>query len=180
MFKRRTPRTIVQHIREFFWPSMGWKRFYLYVKNRVLRLNDTPRNVGLGLAFGAAVSFSPFMGTHIIQAVAFSVLFRANILAAPIGTLIGNPWTFPFIWFASLYTGLWISPFFGVPVSADLLRDLSLSNVWQYTTQNPADIIVPWTIGGYILAILSAPLYYLFFSRAIKKLQKARAKLIAR
>ena len=179
MFKRRTPLTYLQRIREFVWPSMGWIRFYKYSKNRIIRLRDTPRKIGLGLAFGAALSFSPFMGTHILQAVALSLLFRANIIAAAIGTLIGNPWTFPFMWGASIYIGLLTFKMLGIEIDPTLINDLSLSNVWQYTTHDPTKIIIPWTIGGYTLAILSAPPCYLLFSRAIKNVQKIRAKLRA-
>lgn len=180
MFRRRKPRTSLQSVREFFWPSMGWSRFYQYIKNRVIRLGDTPRNIGLGLAFGAAASFSPFMGTHIIQAIILCFIFRANILAAPIGTLVGNPSTFPFIWFISLYTGLWICRIFGIEADSALTADLSLPHVWEYTLQKPTDAILPWTIGGYFWVALSAPLFYLLFFRTIKRLQKARAKLLAR
>ena len=118
MFKRREPLTILQKLREFFWPSMGWGRSLSHFKHRVLRLSDTPRNIALGLAIGAGVSFSPIMFTHFIQGGILSFILRANIPAAIIGTAVGNPWTFPFIWWASLELGSEIFTAIGMPVDA--------------------------------------------------------------
>ena len=82
MFKRRKPLGLLKLIREFFWPSMGWKRAFELLKQRILRMSDTPRNIALGLAFGAGVSFSPIMFTHFIQAAFLAFIFRANIPAS--------------------------------------------------------------------------------------------------
>lgn len=32
-------------------------------------------------------------------------LLGGSIVASALGTIVGNPWTFPFIWIAVLYTG---------------------------------------------------------------------------
>ena len=44
------------------------------------------------------VSFSPFIGFHFLLAILFAYLLRGNLIAALIGTFVGNPFTFPFIW----------------------------------------------------------------------------------
>ena len=180
MFKRRHPRKIMTHIREFFWPSMGWYRFFKLLKIRVLRLRDTPRNIAVGLASGASFSFSPFMGTHILQAAGFSFMARGNILAAVIGTLFGNPWTFPFIWFVSLYAGLWISKMAGFPIAPDLINDLSVDNVWHVITTAPRHILWPWIMGGYVLTVLTYPIFYGISYVMIKNVQTTRASLSTR
>ncbi len=43
------------------------------------------------------ISFTPLFGFHILIAMLMAKLMRGNIVAAVLGTLIGNPFTFPFI-----------------------------------------------------------------------------------
>ena len=43
-------------------------------------------------------------------------IVRANIVAAAIGTVAGNPWTFPFIWLWTYWLGRKILGGWGNPV----------------------------------------------------------------
>jgi len=70
-----------------------------YIWHRVGRLHGTPHSIAGGFAAGAAVSFTPFVGSHFVLAALLAWLTRSNIVAGLIGTAVGNPWTFPFIWF---------------------------------------------------------------------------------
>lgn len=69
------------------------------------RLHGSPYSIAAGFACGVAVSFTPFIGLHLIIAAITAWIIRGNVLSSAIGTLIGNPWTFPFIWIAVLSTG---------------------------------------------------------------------------
>lgn len=75
---------------------------------RLKNLHGTPYAIAAGFACGVAVSFTPFVGFHMVLAALTAWLIRSNIIASAIGTLIGNPWTFPFIWVSVLYTGRWM------------------------------------------------------------------------
>ena len=70
----------------------------MYLWHRVGRLHGTPHSIAGGFACGSAVSFTPFIGAHFVLAAIMSWLSRGNIIAGLIGTGVGNPWTFPFIW----------------------------------------------------------------------------------
>lgn len=105
MFKRSQPLAFRQKISRLFWPQGGWKRYGNYLLLRLHRLKGTPRSIAAGVACGVAISFTPFVGFHMILAAATAWLVRGNILASALGTIIGNPWTFPFIWLSVLYTG---------------------------------------------------------------------------
>jgi hypothetical protein len=72
---------------------------------RLTRLKASPHKVALGFAAGAAVSFTPLIGFHLILAVALAFLTRGSIVAAVLGTLVGNPLTFPVIFAASYWIG---------------------------------------------------------------------------
>ena len=77
------------------------KKFLVQLK----RLKGTPYEIAAGFACGVAISFTPFIGFHLILAAITAWIIRANVVSSAIGTLIGNPWTFPFIWIAVLSTG---------------------------------------------------------------------------
>jgi uncharacterized protein len=98
MFDRRTKLRLHQKVSNFFWPSIGWRRSVRYLLHRLGRLPGTPYSIACGFACGAAISFSPFVGLHFILGAIWAWVMRANILASAIGTAVGNPWTFPFIW----------------------------------------------------------------------------------
>lgn len=98
MFKRRTQRPVHHRVGYFIWPRTGFRRATSYLRHRIGRLHGTPHSIAAGFAFGAAISFTPFVGLHLLLAALTSWLARANIMAGLLGTAVGNPWTFPFIW----------------------------------------------------------------------------------
>ena len=98
MFLRREKLTLISRVRTFFWPKTGWKRASSYFFHRLARIPGTPYTLAAGFAFGAAASFTPFIGLHFILGGVLAWIIRANFLSSAIGTAVGNPWTFPFIW----------------------------------------------------------------------------------
>lgn len=176
MFKRRDPRTIIQNLKQAIWPSMGWRRYFKYVRMRVVRLSDSSAKIAAGLAIGVAISFSPLMGTHLIQAVLIAYVIRANVIASLIGTIIGNPWTFPFMWWASISLGSALFGLFGLPATASLPEGMDISMFWDLVTHDPLRIFMPWMLGGYLIAFLIWPFCYLFFYNLVKAAKAARKK----
>jgi len=67
-----------------------------FVKNKVIRIRDFPEAVSIGLAWGASISVTPLLGLHIIICFLGTYIMKGNLLAAAAGTVLGNPWTFPF------------------------------------------------------------------------------------
>ncbi|HCN32100.1 MAG TPA: DUF2062 domain-containing protein, partial [Rhodobiaceae bacterium] len=93
MFKRRRPLDSLSQFREWIWPRAGWYRATQYVWHRLLRLKGDGHSIALGLAIGAGVSASPFMGTHFVTAALLAWFFGGNIIGSAIGTWVGNPFT---------------------------------------------------------------------------------------
>jgi len=89
----------------WLWPTMGLRRALRYWAHRLQRLPGTPQSIAAGFAFGIAMSFTPYVGFHMLGAFALSYAFRANMWAALIGTLCGNPITIPFFWILSFNVG---------------------------------------------------------------------------
>ena len=108
LFRRRVRPSRFRHVREFFWPSLGFRRSSLYLAHRIRRLPDSPYSIAAGLACGTAAGVTPFIGFHVAIGAAFAWLMRANMLAAALGTLICNPLTFVLIVFWLHYLGNWM------------------------------------------------------------------------
>ncbi len=80
-------------------------RIIKLLKFKILRIKDFPEAVAIGLAWGASVSFLPLLGFHLILCYAGTYLMKGNFIAATVGTIIGNPWTFPFFFYIAYKLG---------------------------------------------------------------------------
>jgi len=108
MFNRRIKPDLITILRNFIWPKMGLKRALKYWLHQISRIPDSTYAISAGMAFGASISFTPFVGLHFILAGLLAWVFRANIIASAIGTIVGNPWTFPLIWIWTYQLGVWM------------------------------------------------------------------------
>lgn len=154
VFKRRRKQTGLEHLREMIWPSMGWRRTFLYYRLRLMRLQDDPNRIARGMAIGVGVSFTPLPGTHIIQALVFAWLLRANITVTFISTFVGNPWTFPPMWYLAYRVGVGIFHNLDWRV-AELPRHFSFDDLWMMIKTDPVHLLVPWMVGGYLCAVIT-------------------------
>lgn len=171
MFSRRHKKKIHHHIRDIFWPRMGFRRLGRYYALRILRMEDTAHELSIGLATGAAISFTPLPGTHILGACGLSYLLRGNLIAAAFGTLVGNPWTLPIFWWLAHWVGDGVFESFGLPV-AQMPPHFSLDQLWVEISQHPMRLIMPWITGGFILMAITWPLFYVGFHRLIVHLRR--------
>lgn len=108
MFQRRNKLHPIKRLWGLVWPSSGWRRSSRYYFHRVARISGTPYSIAAGFSVGAAVSFTPFVGLHFVISAIIAYFVRANILASAIGTAVGNPWSFPFIWVWVYNLGHWM------------------------------------------------------------------------
>ena len=108
MFRRREKKTVLIRFGDWLWPRIGFRRAAAYWAHRISRLPGSTYAIAAGFACGAAISFSPLVGLHIVLGGIWAWLIRANIIAAVIGTAVGNPWTFPFIWVWIYNLGDWM------------------------------------------------------------------------
>ena len=173
MFKRRKQLQPQDHVREAVWPKMGWRRSQAYRRQRMGRLPGTPTGIATGFAFGAAISFTPFIGLHIVLAGLMSWACKGSILAAAIGTVVGNPWTFPLIWVLIYKTGILMLGMDPVCFSAETLTlDHLFSNVWN--------ILLPMLVGSIPWFIVSWLAFFYPLRAMIEKYQMARRKRLAK
>ena len=81
-------------------------RFFKLQTYKVIRIKDFPESVAIGLAWGAAVSVTPLLGLHLIIWYTGTWIMRGNLIAATVGTIFGNPWTFPFFFYLDYKIGV--------------------------------------------------------------------------
>ncbi len=175
LFKRRKPLSIFNRLRAFLWPSIGWKRALSYYKARILRIPASSHSIAMGLAAGCAVSWTPTFGTHLIQCFLFCVVFRFNFFASIVGSLIGNPWTFPALMKTSYQVGYLLLSLVGLASMVDVDADVSLLSNFS---EAPFKMFLPMIVGGYVLALGTFPLFYFPAYSLVKAGREARKRIV--
>ena len=85
---------------------INFLRYLNFQIKRLKHLKASPHEIALGFAFGVWTNFNPFFGINLLIAMSLAFIFRVNILASVIGTLLtGLPFIFPIFWFFSWYAG---------------------------------------------------------------------------
>ncbi|HUD52651.1 DUF2062 domain-containing protein [Parvibaculum sp.] len=180
MFRRRVELHPLQKLREALWPRIGWKRATQYVWRRVWRLSGTPHTIAVGVAAGAFISFTPFLGFHIVFAIVIAWVLRGNLLAAAFGTLVGNPLSYPPIWFATYDLGsrlLGMSGRHHVNLSEVLMSHKAFDMVLP--------VLVPMALGSIPLGLAAALVTYFIVKTGVAAYQLRRreqleARILAR
>lgn len=195
MFKRRNPKSYARLATEVFYPPGGWRRAGTYVVHRLRRLPDQPQKIGRGVAAGTFVSFTPLFGFHFLLAVLVALLIRGNVLAALLGTFLGNPLTTPFIALGSVSLGRWmlgvdggLSPrgIFNAFTRAgeDLTHNLlavfsAQTSHWDGLGAFFRQIFMPYLVGGLIPGLIAGIAVYYITVPIIRAYHRHRAKVMA-
>lgn len=195
MFKRR-PRSYSQIASDIVYPRGGWSRAFQYLARRMQRLPDQPHRIARGVAAGTFVNFTPFFGLHLFLGFALAWALRGNMLAAALGTLVGNPLTFPFIAMMSVGLGRWVlgvegsmSP--GAILSAftsagrQLMHNfLSIFDEriarWDHLLAFYDTIFLPFLVGGFIPGLIAATVAHFLTVRVVEAYHRRRALRTAR
>lgn len=183
MFERRNKLGVLRRVRDFFWPRSGWNRASKYVFHRVARLPGTPYTLAAGFACGAAISFTPFVGLHFVLSALLAWILRGSIVASAIGTAVGNPWTFPFIWVWIYKSGLWMTAKAGEPVGAvdfgrlfsDMMEAL-LAFDWVYLLDTAWPVFWPMFVGSLPTGVVVWLIFYAGLNPLIASYQSRRAR----
>lgn len=178
LFRPRHKPSFWGNLRSWIWPRSGWRRAGLYVWHRLARLPGTPHSIAAGFASGVAISFTPFLGLHILLSVGVTALLRGNILAAVIGTVAGNPWTFPIFFALTAEVGAWM---LGGSVNTEI-------PVWDWDAvfMTPGTyllefvpVVFPLIVGGLPVAIVAWLLSYLVFKELLTRYRMRRSSRAA-
>ena len=176
MFQRRVELHPLRKLREMLWPSIGWTRATKYIWRRIWRLTGTPHSIAVGIAAGTFMSFTPFLGFHIAGAMLIAWVFRGNLVAGAFGTLVGNPVTYPAIWWGTYDLGNWL---LRIPSNdrLDLVGTLMSSKAFDVILP----VIVPMSIGALPMGIIASIVAYFVIKSTVAAYQlRRRERLIKR
>ena len=192
MFKRRDRRTFFKALLDSVWPKGGWSRTFQYVKHRLRRLPDTPERIARGACVGVFTTFTPFYGLHFVFAAIVAKIMNGNILAALLGTFLGNPLTYVPIGVVSLQTGhfllgsSWENPTYGRSLGGKFidawqdLRDNLISLFmdkdadWSNLIVFYQEVFFPYMIGGILPGLIAAFITYYLSLPLVIAYQKRR------
>lgn len=171
IFRRRHRPAFLVRLGEFIRPRKSWRRGFRYIGRRVQRLPDTPHRIALGFACGVLASFTPFFTLHFFVAMGLAIVVRANVLAAALGTIFGNPLTFPFIAGASLSVGGWLLGSRRAMAAADNFDPAIVFRNFQFFLDR---IFWPYLVGGVGPGLLCALICYLLLRPVVATYQQRR------
>ncbi|MET0406936.1 MAG: DUF2062 domain-containing protein [Hyphomicrobium sp.] len=155
-----------------------------YFWRRVLRVRATPHAVALGFAIGVFMACTPFLGVQTILALVVAFVFRVSMLAALLGTFIGNPLSWPAIWSASYVAGALLlgqDPGYVTDHFSETANALGATLVAQspdtlslvFNILSP--IIEPMVVGGILVGLIAAVFSYYPTRRAVRLFQRHRS-----
>jgi uncharacterized protein (DUF2062 family) len=169
LFKRRETESFLARMRVHLWPRRSWTRSSRYVVYRLRRLSATPHAIALGFSVGVFSAITPFLGTHLIMASLVAWIAGGSIIAAVLGTFIGNPLTYPFLWYLTYSVGNFMLGAHGIRKKIDLSDGIfhaSLAHLWP--------ILKPMSLGTIPVGLSAAALSYVLVKPAVAAYQRRR------
>ena len=156
MFKRRKQMSRADRVRSVVWPDRGFGRLISYLVQRVKRMPGSTLSIAVGAAWGISVSFTPFIGLHLLVGLFMAYICRGNLLACLFGTFVGNPWTLPLFFYLDYRLGAFIVAEFGGDVTA--IGGTMSEFATLFLADPPALIgalFLPIIIGALILGVIA-------------------------
>ena len=134
----------------------------------VVGIHESPERLAAAWALGIGIGLSPLMGLHTVLALVLALLFRLNKVDVLLGTLIINPWTLTVYFPAAVYLGKRITgvhiPRFVRHNPSEILR----AAMWHDNAPWLRSVLLAWSVGAAVLALLGGLGMYLLLTRAIR------------
>lgn len=140
-------------------------------------------SIAVGAAWGIAVSFTPFIGLHLLVGLFMAYLCRGNLLACLFGTSVGNPWTFPLFFYLDYRLGAFIVMEFGGDVKS---IGGTMTEFMSLFLADPAALIgalfLPIIIGALIMGTIAwfAGFGFTYWAVAGWRVHRAKRLAVAR
>lgn len=178
LFRRRQSPSRVEQFRVAVWPRNSWSRSTKYYGKRVLRLTATPHAIAIGFAAGAFSSCTPLVGFHFLTAFALAYLVRGNMIASALGTSIGNPLTFPFIWASTFKIGQWVLHGRAPETDPHQVHQQFQSSIFSKSLDALWPMVKPMFIGSIPLGLVVGTISYFVVLKSVEIYQRRRRKTL--
>lgn len=146
-----------------------------FIKFRILHVDDSPRNLAMGVALGLFVAWTPTIGIQMLISIALAVPFKANKFLAAAMAWVSNIFTLIPVYLPSYIVGKWVLELCGSEKfssnehAIELLKRLSsfhffvdmwTLNFWKEGAKVMLEIGLPLWIGSVIVGLLLAVVSY--------------------
>jgi uncharacterized protein (DUF2062 family) len=171
LFRRREAESFLERMRVHLWPRRSWTRSSRYVVYRLRRLSDTPHAVALGFAIGVFTAVTPFLGTHMVLAALLAWVIGGSVVAALLGTFVGNPLTYPLFWYSTYEVG-------NLMLRGETSeRSIDLSGgIFQKSLEQLWPILKPMTLGSIPVGLALAALSYVLVKPMVEAYKHRRRR----
>ncbi|MBA5776640.1 DUF2062 domain-containing protein [Stappia sp. F7233] len=180
LFRRRQKPTHLERLRVAVWPRHSFARSARYFSKRVLRLTASPNAIALGFAAGAFASITPFIGLHFVLSFVVAFFIGGNMLAAALGTVVGNPLTFPFIWASTYKLGSLILEGKARHLESNSLRHQLGENLLEKSLDTIWPLLKPMLVGAVPIGLVVGALFYFIVYFSVSAYQNGRRERLAR
>ncbi len=159
---------------------MNLSRLKKYYYLRFLRIKGDPLSIAWGCFIGALIGTLPVMPFHTVSIIAICFLTRTSIMAGLFASLvISNPLTYIPIYYFSMIIGNIITPY---TVSWDTINSIlsillsgdGFKESVALLCHQGTEIIIVMLVGGTVLAIPTAVIWYYFSLRITLKFREKR------
>lgn len=181
VFARRSHRPLAFRIKEFVWPASGFKRAIAYPAKRVTRLKASPHAIAAGFASGAAASCFPLIGLHFLLSYGLAWCLRGSMLAAALGTAVGNPLTFPILFAAAYRIGAAIRGEEAANAGAvdQAGAELATEGILSGSLEHAWPLFMTTMVGATPVALATFAAFYVIVRWSASKVQAARRERLA-
>lgn len=174
LFRRRQKPSHLERLRVAVWPRHSWVRSVRYFSKRVLRLTASPNAIALGFAAGAFASITPFVGLHFVLSFIIAFFIGGNMLAAALGTVVGNPLTFPFIWASTYKLGSLILLGEARQLESSRLHHQLGENLLEKSFDTIWPLLKPMLVGAVPIGLVVSTIFYFIVYFSVRAYQQAR------
>ena len=141
--------------------------------SKLIKISDTPHSISLGFAIGVFSAFTPLIGLHIVIAIFFSWLVNANYLSSVVGTFVGTPITYPFMWISSILIG---NMFISVDeFNKNLFENISFYSWDFFLLIKP--FISSFVIGSTVIVLISSFSSYFLLKKLVILYRKKKLRI---
>ncbi|WP_428645010.1 DUF2062 domain-containing protein [Roseibium sp.] len=179
LFRRRNRPSRIERMRVAVWPRHSWARSTRYFGKRVLRLTATPHAIAIGFAAGAFASCTPLVGFHFLTAFAIAYILRGNLIASAIGTSVGNPLTFPFIWASTYKIGQWVLIGRTPEAGPHEVHQQFQSGLFSKSLDALLPMVKPMFIGAVPVGLVVGVVFYVIVYKSVEVYQRRRKKSLS-
>jgi len=137
--------------------------------SKLLKLNNTPQEIALGVAIGAFIAIMPVYGLHTASVVVAALLIpRVNKIALLVGTNVSLPPTVPFI--------TWIGYSIGRFLLGKDYPAFKISDFQHFNLKNFMNFYYPLFVGSIIEGLICGVILYFLTLRFMKIREANKSK----